>query len=68
MQWQHDYFLGQVGDVDKSQVFFVMLTNSIIDAKRIKMSSSQNKMMKNLNNCGAFSSGWWVETDTLVIE
>jgi hypothetical protein len=57
-----------VGDVDESQVLFVMLTHSIIDAKRIKMSSYQNKMMKNLSNCGAFSSGLWVETDTLVIE
>ena len=57
-----------MGDVDESQVFFFILTNSIIDAKRIKMSSSQNKMTKNLSNYGAFVSGWWMETDTFVIE
>jgi len=32
------------------------------------MSSSQNKMTKNLSNYGAFVSGWWVETDAFVIE
>jgi hypothetical protein len=29
-------FLGQVGDVDECQVFFVMLSNSIIDVEGSK--------------------------------